>query len=714
MSTREEYENWLKGNGDYLTNAVTWVRLKLELLTAQYAVIPNAPEMPMPVQVQRPRSWWEKTFNPAPSLQPSTAPVSTATSTASNRNLEAELQAAFNAMQQSEQSLKPAPMLNQITQLMNLNPFERNLLLLCYAMEAHPQVPALCARAQDNPARPYPTFALAFTLFKDHSNWNALAADQPLRYFRLLEINQSPTQPLTASALRADERIVAAIKGLDTLDDRLAALFTPIPWPDPNGTLPPSQQLAVAQTTDGINQARQHPIPIMQLIGPDLTSQQLVAQHVARALNAPLYRLPLEHLPSNLNELETLTRLWQRESLLARIVLLIETHDTNDKPETAGHLRRFLERGDGMVLVATREPLPQLERFSHSIEVNPPTTLEQRIAWQDALGTHHTQTATQLAAQFSLGTQQIASIGRSLAPLTAEEQAETAWNASRAVTRPRLDALAKRLNVKARKDQLVLPPEQSRILEQISAQVRARGQVYEDWGFAERMNRGLGINALFAGESGTGKTMAAEVIANELNLDLYRIDLSSVVNKYIGETEKNLRKIFDAAEQGGAILFFDEADALFGKRSEVKDSHDRYANIEVNYLLQRMESFSGLAILATNQKSAMDNAFIRRLRFIITFPFPGVPERKRLWTNVFPNSTPLENLEIDRLARFDLTGASIHNAALNAAFLAASQNSTVNMTHMLEAIRSEYRKMDRPINEIEFRPPVTAPLVVTA
>jgi len=185
------------------------------------------------------------------------------------------------------------------------------------------------------------------------------------------------------------------------------------------------------------------------------------------------------------------------------------------------------------------------------------------------------------------------------------------------------------------------------------------------------MNRGLGISALFAGESGTGKTMAAEVIANELKLHLYRIDLSAVVNKYIGETEKNLRRVFDAAEDSGAILFFDEADALFGKRSEVKDSHDRYANIEISYLLQRMEAYRGLAILATNMQSALDLAFMRRLSFIVKFPFPGAKERKLIWENVFPKAdeargltgTPVEGLNYDHLANLNLTGGLIQKSA---------------------------------------------------
>ncbi len=217
------------------------------------------------------------------------------------------------------------------------------------------------------------------------------------------------------------------------------------------------------------------------------------------------------------------------------------------------------------------------------------------------------------------------------------------------------------------------------------------------------MSRGLGISVLFSGESGTGKTLAAEVLAHELRMNLYRIDLSAVVSKYIGETEKNLRRLFDAAENGGAILFFDEADALFGKRSEVKDSHDRYANIEINYLLQRMEAYRGLAILATNMKSALDTAFLRRLRFIVHFPFPGVPERKAMWQKVLPPEVPTAALDYDRLARLNITGGHIHNIALNAAFLAASAGTPVTMPLILDAARAEFRKIERPINEADFR-----------
>ena len=239
------------------------------------------------------------------------------------------------------------------------------------------------------------------------------------------------------------------------------------------------------------------------------------------------------------------------------------------------------------------------------------------------------------------------------------------WETCRLHARPQLDGLAQRISSQVGWDDLVLPQSQLQTLFDIVVQVRQRARVYDEWGFAAKSERGLGISALFSGASGTGKTMAAEVMANELRLDLYRIDLSQVVSKYIGETEKNLRRVFDAAEDGGAILLFDEADALFGKRSEVKDSHDRYANIEVSYLLQRMESYRGLAILTTNMKSALDTAFLRRIRFIVHFPVPDAAQRAEIWRRIFPADTPTGRAwMLTRLARLNVAGGNIRNIAL--------------------------------------------------
>jgi SpoVK/Ycf46/Vps4 family AAA+-type ATPase len=252
-------------------------------------------------------------------------------------------------------------------------------------------------------------------------------------------------------------------------------------------------------------------------------------------------------------------------------------------------------------------------------------------------------------------------------------------------------------------DDLVLPDLQTQTLRHLTAQVRQRMTVYERWGFAAKGRRGLGVSALFAGESGTGKTLAAEIIARELNLDLYRIDLSAVVSKYIGETEKNLKQVFDAAEEGGVVLLFDEADALFGKRADVKDSHDRYANIEVGYLLQRMEAYEGLAILTTNMKSSLDRAFQRRLRFSVSFPFPDISHRTAIWHRVFPPQAPTRNLQPERLGQLNMAGGNIRNIALNAAFLAADEREPIGMVHVLEAARLEAQKIDRSLSEAEIR-----------
>jgi hypothetical protein len=275
------------------------------------------------------------------------------------------------------------------------------------------------------------------------------------------------------------------------------------------------------------------------------------------------------------------------------------------------------------------------------------------------------------------------------------------WDACRSQARPRLDDLAQRISSPAGWDDLVLPELQLNTLRQIALHARQRAVVYERWGFAAKNSRGLGLSALFAGASGTGKTLAAEVLANELRLDLYRIDLSQVVSKYIGETEKNLRRVFDAAEAGGAVLLFDEADALFGKRSEVKDSHDRYANIEVSYLLQRMEAYRGLAILTTNMKSALDPAFLRRIRFVVHFPFPDAAQRAGIWRRIFPLETPTEGLDVARLARLNVAGGNIANIALNAAFLAADAGQPVRMPHLLRAAQLEYAKLEKSLTEAE-------------
>jgi SpoVK/Ycf46/Vps4 family AAA+-type ATPase len=277
--------------------------------------------------------------------------------------------------------------------------------------------------------------------------------------------------------------------------------------------------------------------------------------------------------------------------------------------------------------------------------------------------------------------------------------------AARAQSGAALGALARKIVPRYAWDDFVLPPDRLAQLRELSAVVRHRSLVYDEWGFERRLSLGKGLNVLFAGPSGTGKTMAAEIIAGELGLDLYAIDLAGVVSKYIGETEKNLSRIFAAAETANAILFFDEADALFGKRTEVRDSHDRYANVEISYLLQRLEEHDGIVILATNLRKNMDEAFVRRLHATIEFPFPDEQHRRRIWETIWPRETPrAEDLDFGVLARrFELAGGSIRNIALAAAFLAADDGRLVTSEHVLRATRRELQKIGKVLTESELR-----------
>jgi hypothetical protein len=690
-----DLERWQEANDRYLEAALAWLRPRLESLA------PSAPpsrQAPSPAPASRAR--W--TF-----FRASTTPPEPAAPGAPEREAETPMAARIEAARAAMESAArvadgPPPALLLLAERLGLSVFEREILLLAAALELDPQAARLCALAQGDASRPYPTFSLAFSLF-DEPLWEALSPERPLRRWRLLEINQPGAQPLTTSALRADERVVNYLKGLNELDDRLAPLLNPLPAGEP--LLAPSQEAMAAALLDRLRQAVEAGrTPLVQLLGVDGASKQQVARHAAAALGLRLYRLPAALLPRDGSEIELLARLWQRESLLLPIALYLEAGETAEGSDgPAGSLQRFLSRAQGLIFLDAPTPLRAAGPVSLVFDVTRPTPAEQREAWVAAVGEEESDLAGRLAAQFDLALPTLVALaGETAAGAEPEARAQALWTACRAATRPRLENLAQRLEPKAGWEDLVLPAPELALLRQVAEQVGRRSRVYEDWGFRRRMSRGLGISALFAGDSGTGKTMAAEVIARELDLDLYRIDLSAVVSKYIGETEKNLRRLFDTAEEGGAILFFDEADALFGKRSEVKDSHDRYANIEINYLLQRMESYSGLAVLASNQKSALDNAFLRRIRFILTFPFPGPAQRRAIWERVFPPETPRGDLDWDRLARFNLTGGNIHSIAVNAAFLAAAAGTPVTMPLVLEATKNEVKKLEKPLNEADF------------
>jgi hypothetical protein len=441
----------------------------------------------------------------------------------------------------------------------------------------------------------------------------------------------------------------------------------------------------------------------IHLAGDDASGAEDVAAAAAASVSLQLLVLRAEDLPTGAAETESFITLWQREAVLLPAALLVQCGDT--VPDAA--VAALVGRLRAPLMIAARVPL-RLRHAIRSHDVRKPEAAEQKRLWQQALGATGAKLNGALdgiAAQYRLSAQAIVAAANLVQERVeaGETTPHALWNACRAAVRCRLDELAQHIPRGAGWDDLVLPEPQLSALHQIAAQVRNRLRVYDDWGYGRRSTRGLGVAALFSGESGTGKTLAAEVLASDLNLDLYRIDLSSVVSKYIGETEKNLRRVFDAAEDCGAILLFDEADALFGKRSEVKDSHDRYANIEVSYLLQRMEAYRGLAILTTNLKSALDPSFQRRLRFIVHFPFPDTDQREAIWRLSIPDAAPRSDLDFRKLAQLHVPGGSIRNIALNAAFLAADANDLVTMAHLLAAATAESAKLARPLSATETR-----------
>jgi hypothetical protein len=605
----------------------------------------------------------------------------------------------------SEDELTDSPALTALETLsktFGLSCFERAILLLCAGMELDASFAGLCAAAHGDPGRSYPTFSLALAALPA-PHWSALTPAAPLRRWRLIEIVHQSGTLLTLNPLRIDERVLHFLTGIQYLDERLVGLVEPVLA----DALVPSH-LALARQITRTWAGAKGQLPVIQLCGADDAVKRAIAATSCAEAGLHLYAVMTENIPGHAGEFESFVRLWEREAALTSSALYVDA-EAIDRADARAivQVSHLLDHTNSPLLVSTRDRWRPLRRAMRTLEVRKPSAEEQCEIWQsllsEAAGSINGHVRN-LVSQFNFNVPSIrTAVQEALASdATGEALATELWDASRSQARPRLEDLAQRIEPMATWDDLVLPEAEQSLLREITAHVAHRATVYEAWGFGAVSSRGLGISALFSGTSGTGKTMAAEVLANALRLDLYRIDLSSVVSKYIGETEKNLRRVFDAAEDGGAILFFDEADALFGKRSEVKDSHDRYANIEINYLLQRMESYRGLAVLATNMKSALDSAFLRRIRFVINFPFPDTAQRAEIWQRIFPPRTPTEGLDISKLARLNLAGGNIRNIALNAAFLAANAGEPVRMTYILHAVRSEYAKLEKPLTEAEI------------
>jgi AAA+ superfamily predicted ATPase len=627
-----------------------------------------------------------------------------------------------------------------------LNRFELDALLICLAPTLDLRYERLFGYLQDDVTRKRPTVNLVLNLLGPPGPERLLllshfAPEAPLFNYHLLQRSAEPGQPLLAQTLTPDEAIVAWLLGgyqpHSDLGPHASLLQPRISSAEADALLAGHIQSNLAWA------ARAGERPLVVFYGPDRASQEATARLVAARLNRPLLHVDLAGaVKADLSPQHAL-RLALRDARLTGAIAYLSGWDAclaaeGERREHTPAASLFAElcAHPDLAIVAGQAAWSAsgVERERHLFWLEfPIPTYSQRLAlWEHFMGISESANErmsesvnieqskienlksridlTALAGQFLLTTAQIRDAVASAKDMAAQRgdsvQNRDLFVAARAHSNPNLGSLARKITPRYDWQDIILPADQLTLLREIIVTVRGRPQVLDEWGVGSKLASSQGVTVLFAGPPGTGKTMAAEVIAGELGLDLYKIDLSTVVSKYIGETEKNLERIFHEAASSNAILFFDEADAIFGKRSEVKDAHDRYANIEVSYLLQRMEAYDGVTILATNLRANLDEAFTRRLQFAVDFPFPEEADRVRIWQSLFPADVPHDpaELDFDLLARrFKLAGGSIRNVIVSAAFLASADGGQVTMQHLLHGVRRELQKMGRLVGEEDLR-----------
>jgi hypothetical protein len=631
----------------------------------------------------------------------------------------------------------------RLQRLFDLSTFDLEVLLIALGPELDLRYERLYGYLQDDVTRRRPTVDLALHLLcsspDDRLTQRArFSSDAPLIRHGLVRLIPDPTQSEPAflsHALKLDEQTVNFLLGQVALDSRLlpfCQIITPAVRLEELPVQPDVQRALPALVSDAVK--TQSPLHLW-FSGPSDSIKHRVAEALAHQTGALLLVADLSAAAVERAQLNEAISVLFREATLRQAFLSVEGLDRcaeNDAPEAQRDLSALiaamLDKAGGVVILCGSSSDPLLTKDSSDVidVAFPIPDFKERRDFLDATLSREgivlvADDRTAFAERLRLTPDQITgavirarnrAIWRENVVISNERSSgspieitlDDLFAASRDQARTEIGTLARKIEPVHAWTDIVLSDDCIAQLREICQRVAHHRRVMNDWGFDRKLSHGKGVTALFSGPSGTGKTMAAEVIANKLRLDLYRIDLSAVVSKYIGETEKNLRRIFAAAENANVILFFDEADALFGKRSEVRDSHDRYANIEISYLLQQMDEYEGLSILATNLRRNMDDAFARRLDFSVSFPEPDEDQRLQIWQSIWPSDTPRsDDLDLAYMARqFRLTGGNIRNIAVSAAFLAASQDRPVSMRHLIHATRREYQKMSKVIGVGEF------------
>jgi hypothetical protein len=695
---RESFEHI----ADELRRLDLLIRVRLASMTLQLEAFPQA-QTARTVYITREEVDWLLADDAGAHIEPAADKVAL-------KQLTAEIDARVG------QSLVEGVELSLIAlgHLFGLSTLELDAVVICLAPELRRKYDRLYAYLQDDITRRRPSVDLLLDLLCDteHQRWavrNTFCATAPLLRHGILRTIDDPHSPSGSSGLAQfvalDDRICQFLLGSGELDARLrghARVYRPsiaLAQPDP-------------AITDGLLRlATRHlssrgPALVYYLHGPAGAGKLELARHTSHQLGLSLLSLDAMTLTDS-----DVLRLAFHESLLQQAAVHVSTADVLLSAESRPLLAALAAMIDdyGLLVFLTGEA--DWACADSGIQVHPvavplPDVPRSTTIWRQSLTGHTEETddwAAQLAGRYQLTPARIhaavrlASDNRLMAarpgPLTLTDVSA----ACRQQSSQTLGEVAVKVQSRRGWDDLVLPADQMAQLREICDQVRHRHRVMREWGFAAKTGHGTGLSVLFSGQPGTGKTMAAELLAHDLDVDLYKVDLSGVVSKYVGETEKNLARIFAEARTSNAILFFDEADALFGKRTEVSDAHDRYANIETSYLLQRMEEYEGVVVLATNLRQNIDDAFTRRIRFVVEFPFPQQDDRARLWRTLFPPAAPLsDDIDFDALAReYPVTGANIRNIALNAAFLAAAGGGVIERSHILRGTRQEFDKIGK-------------------
>ncbi len=631
-----------------------------------------------------------------------------------------ELESEISQRKERTAELNVSLCLDRLVNLFDLTPFERDALLICLAPELDLRYQRLYAYLQDDVTKKQPGIELVLNLLCPTrvlklANRQSFLPSAPLIKHGLLQIHEDPSQPhppFMGKFLKIDERITDYLLGLDEIAVNLQAhAELVIPHISMEQILLPGDH---KQRLKGLAEEDS----LLYFQGTYGVGKQSTAEAICRERNLKLLKVAgssFQH--TDVINFQRIICLLIREAWLQNAALYWEDFDLllgeEDHLKKSTVLRALQEQPVLCFLAGNSawEPvdLPNAINFAR-VEFQKPDYRDRIELWSRFVE-GNSKEIFEIANKFRFSGGQIrdaAVTARNLARGRHLEDGTISisdlYTACRLHSNLKLSALAQKISPHYRWGDIILPSDRLEQLHEICNQVRHRAQVYADWGFDGKLALGKGLNVLFAGPSGTGKTMAAEIIAGELGLDLYKIDLSMVVSKYIGETEKNLARIFAEAETSNAILFFDEADALFGKRSEVRDAHDRYANIEVAYLLQKMEEYDGVVILATNLRRNMDEAFVRRMHFAVEFVFPSVEDRLRIWERIWPAQTPLDaDLDLGFMARrFEIAGGNIRNIALAAAFFAAHEGQSIHLSHLLRATKREYQKMGKVVMDGEF------------